>query len=119
MRIDKLLHVAHPELSELQHDSIDRPLQENMGALSPRAKVLSSDEIVRPNTSMNAAFAKFFAGLLNVPMVFALYVAAGYGEVASARLQPIRTFTTTSGCSSKMTIADSMSKRVKLARNIG
>ncbi|HBJ37115.1 MAG TPA: hypothetical protein DDZ51_20655 [Planctomycetaceae bacterium] len=86
MRIDKHLHDAHPELSELQHESIDRQLQENMGALSPRAKVLSPDEIIRPNATMNAAFAKFFAGLWNAPMVFAPYVAAGYGEAASALL---------------------------------
>jgi len=86
MRIDKQLHDAHPELSELQHESIDRQLQENMGALSPRAKVLSPDEIIRPNASMNAAFAKFFAGLWNAPMVFAPYVAAGYGEAANALL---------------------------------
>ena len=86
IRIDKLLHDAHPELTELQHESIDRQLQENMGALSPRAKVLTPDEIVRPNASMNAAFAKFFAGLWNAPMVFAPYVATGYGEAASALL---------------------------------
>jgi hypothetical protein len=86
MRIDKQIHDAHPELSELQHESIDRQLQENMGALSPRAKVLSPDEIIRPNAIMNAAFAKFFAGLWNAPMVFAPYVAAGYGEAASALL---------------------------------
>jgi len=86
MRIDKLLHDTHPELKELQHESIDRQLQENMGALSPRAKELSPDEIIRPNASMNAAFAKFFAGLWNEPMVFAPYVAAGYGEAASALL---------------------------------
>ena len=86
MRIDKLIHDTHPELSELQHESIDRQLQENMGALSPQAKVLSPDEIIRPNASMNAAFAKFFAGLWNAPMVFAPYVAAGYGETANALL---------------------------------
>ena len=83
MRVDKLIHDAHPELSELQHESIDRQLQENMGALSPRAKVLSPDEIIRPNATMNAAFAKFFAVLWNAPMVFAPYVAAGYGEAAT------------------------------------
>ena len=86
MRIDKLLHDAHPELIELQQESIDRQLQENMGALSPRSKVLAPDEIIRPNASMNAAFAKFFAGLWNAPMLFAPYVAAGYGEAASALL---------------------------------
>ncbi len=86
MRIDKVIHDSHPELSELQHESVDRQLQENMGALSPRAKLLSPDEIVRPNASMNAAFAKFFTGLWNAPMVFAPYVAAGYGDAASALL---------------------------------
>ena len=35
---------------------------------------------------MNAAFAKFFAGLWNEPMVFAPYVAAGYGDAANAML---------------------------------
>jgi len=86
MRIDKLIHDAHPELKELQHESIDRQLQENMGALSPRSKVIAPNEIIRPNASMNAAFAKFFAGLWNAPMIFAPYVAAGYGDAASALL---------------------------------
>lgn len=86
MRIDKLLHDAHPELTELQHESIDRQLQENTGALSPRSKVIAPDEIIRPNASMNAAFAKFFAGLWIAPMIFAPYVAAGYGDAASALL---------------------------------
>ena len=86
MRIDKLLHDAHPELTELQHESVDRQLQENMAALSPRSKVIAPDEIIRPNASMNAAFAKFFAGLWMAPMIFAPYVAAGYGDAASALL---------------------------------
>lgn len=86
LRIDKQLHDAHPELTELQHESIDRQLQENMGALSPRGKLLAPDEIIRPNASMNAAFAKFFAGLWKAPMVFAPYVAAGYGDAGSALL---------------------------------
>jgi hypothetical protein len=86
MRIDKLLHDAHPELTELQHESIDRQLQENMGALNPRSKVIAPDEIIRPNASMNAAFAKFFAGLWTAPMIFAPYVAAGYADAASALL---------------------------------
>ena len=86
MRIDKLLHDTHLGLKELQRESIDRQLQENMGALSPRSKVVAPDEIVRPNATMNAAFAKFFAGLWNAPMVFTPYVAAGYGEAASALL---------------------------------
>ena len=86
MRIDKQLHDACPELTDLQHKSVDRQLQENMHALSPRSKVIAPDEIIRPNASMNAAFAKFFAGLWDAPMVFAPYVAAGYGKAASALL---------------------------------
>lgn len=86
MRIDKLIHDSHPELTSLQHESVDRQLQENMGALSPRSKVIAPDEIIRPNALMNAAFAKFFAGLWNAPMVFAPYVAAGYGEAGAALL---------------------------------
>lgn len=86
LRIDKLLHEAHPELTELQRESLDRQLQENMGALSPRAKELAPMEIIRPNASMNSAFAKFYAGLWNAPMIVAPYIAAGYGDVASALL---------------------------------
>lgn len=86
IRIDKLLHDSYPELVELQQKSIDRQLQENMAALGPQSKVIAPIEIIRPNASMNAAFAKFFAGIWNMPMVFAPYVAAGYGEAASALL---------------------------------
>jgi len=82
MRIDKEIHNDHPELRNLQQQSIDSQLQENMGALSPRAKELAPEEIIKPNASMNAAFAKFFSGLWNAPMIFAPYVAAGYSDVA-------------------------------------
>jgi len=86
IRIDKLLHDAYPELMDLQQRSIDRQLQENMAALSPQSKVVAPVEIIKPNASMNAAFAKFFAGIWNAPMIFAPYVAAGYGEAASSLL---------------------------------
>ena len=86
LRIDKLLHDHYPELTELQRESVDRQLQENMGALSPQAKALAPDRIIRPNASMNAAFAKSFSGLWNAPMIFAPYVATGYGDAAAALL---------------------------------
>ncbi len=86
LRIDKQIHDAHPELTEMQRESLDRQLQENMGALSPQAKALAPEEIIRPNASMNAAFAKFFAGLWNAPMIVAPYIAAGYGDAATALL---------------------------------
>ena len=87
LRIDKQIHDAHPELTEMQRESLDRQLQENMGALSPQAKALAPEEIIRPNASMNAAFAKFFAGLWNAPMIVAPYIAAGYGAAAAALLE--------------------------------
>lgn len=83
MRIDQKIYDNHPELRDLQQQSIDSQLQENMHALSPRAKDLAPEEIIKPNASMNAAFAKFFSGLWNAPMIFAPYVAAGYSEVAN------------------------------------
>jgi hypothetical protein len=45
LRIDKQIHDAHPELTEMQRESLDRQLQENMGALSPQAKALAPEEI--------------------------------------------------------------------------
>ncbi len=86
LRIDKQLHDHYPELTELQRESLDRQLQENMGALSPQAKALAPDKIIRPNASMNAAFAKFYSRLWNAPMIFAPYAAAGYGDAAAALL---------------------------------
>lgn len=86
MRIDKQIHDAYPELRDLQRKSIDRQLQENVHALSPRAKLLAPDLIIKPNASMNAAFAKFFSGLWDMPVIFAPYVAAGYAAVASELL---------------------------------
>ena len=86
LRIDKQIYEQHPELRPLQQQSLDLQLQENMQSLSPRATELAPPEIIRPNASMNAAFAKFFAGLWNSPIVFAPYVAAGYGDVADRLL---------------------------------
>lgn len=86
MRIDQRIYDEFPELRNLQQQSIESQLQENMHALSPKAKELAPTEIIRPNASMNAAFAKFFAGLWNAPMIFAPYVAAGYSDIASQLL---------------------------------
>ena len=86
LRIDKQIHDSHPELAAMQRESLERQLQENMGALSPQAKALAPEEIIRPNASMNAAFAKFFAGLWNAPMIVAPYIAAGHGDAAAALL---------------------------------
>lgn len=86
MRVDQQIHDAHPDLRDLQRKSIDRQLQENVHALSPRAKILAPDEIIKPNASMNAAYAKFFSGLWDTPIIFTPYVAAGYGTVASELL---------------------------------
>jgi len=86
IRLDQQIHEEHPELREFQEKSIELQLQENMHALSPQAKQIAPEQIVRPNASMNSAFAKFWAGLLKSPMVFAPYVAAGYSPVASELL---------------------------------
>ncbi len=86
IRIDKQLFDHHPELREQQQISIDRQLQENMHALSPQAKEIAPEEIIRPNASMNAAFAKFFFWTLNAPMIFAPFVAAGFSTIATELL---------------------------------
>jgi hypothetical protein len=83
MRIDKQIYDDHPELREMQQSSIDQQLQENMQALSPRAKEIAPNEIIKPNASMSAAFAKFFSELWDAPIVFAPYAAAGYTNVAT------------------------------------
>ena len=57
-----------------------------MQALSPKAKQIAPEEIIRPNASMNAAFAKFWAELLKSPIFFSPYLAAGYSPVASQLL---------------------------------
>jgi hypothetical protein len=58
MRIDKHLHDAHPELSELQHESIDRQLQENMGALGWAVQNLGLGPVGSPQVSVLFAGAK-------------------------------------------------------------
>jgi hypothetical protein len=86
MRLDQGIHEEHPELRELQQKSIESQLQENMHAVSPQAKEIAPEKIVRPNASMNAAFAKFWAEIMKSPIIFAPYVAAGYSAVASELL---------------------------------
>ena len=87
IRVDRQIHDEHPELRELQRRSVDGQLQENMHALSPRAKELAPKEIIDPNASMNAAFAKFWSDLWHAPMVYAPYLAAGYNDVARELLR--------------------------------
>jgi hypothetical protein len=58
-----------------------------MYALSPSVKSVAPDKIVRPNASMNAAFAKFFSDLWDDPTVFSPYIAAGYSKVTQELLE--------------------------------
>ncbi len=87
MRVDQEIFDNHPPLRDLQRKSIELQLQENMYALSPSVKSIAPDKIVRPNASMNAAFAKFFSDLWDDPTVFAPYIAAGYSKVTQELLE--------------------------------
>jgi hypothetical protein len=89
MRVDQDIFDNHPPLRDLQRKSIELQLQENMYALSPSVKSVAPDKIVRPNASMNTAFAKFFSDLWDDPTVFAPYIAAGYSKVTQELLEII------------------------------
>jgi len=87
IRIDKLLSSKYSGLTRLQHQSIERQLQDNVHCLGPHAKAVAPEEVIRPNAMMNAAFAKFFSELWFVPPVFTPYIAAGYEDDANKLLQ--------------------------------
>ncbi|MCX5658348.1 MAG: hypothetical protein NTW19_01335, partial [Planctomycetota bacterium] len=61
MRVDRWIMDKYPDLGEKQRVSIERQIQEGLGALAPNVKQIAPELIYNGNVGMNAAFAAFWA----------------------------------------------------------
>jgi hypothetical protein len=86
LRVDAWMRTTLPGLRDQQEAEIRSQLAENERALAPEIRSKFPKGIVDANTSMNAAFARFWAGILGEPRFTIPYTALGYGEIAGRLL---------------------------------
>lgn len=86
LRVDQWIRTALPGLRTQQDAEIQSQLAENQRALAPEIRGKFPKGIVDANTSMNAAFAFFWAGVLGEPRLTIPYAALGYKGVADKLL---------------------------------
>jgi hypothetical protein len=86
LRVDTWMRTALPDLREQQEAEIRSQLAENERALAPETRSKFPKGIVDANSSMNAAFARFWAGVLGEPRFTIPHTALGYAEIAGRLL---------------------------------
>jgi hypothetical protein len=86
LRVDSWMRTALPGLRDQQDAEIRSQLAENERALAPEIRSKFPKGIVDANTSMNAAFATHWAGVLGEPRYTIPYTALGYGGIAGQLL---------------------------------
>jgi hypothetical protein len=81
LRVDAWMRTAFPGLRDQQDSEIRSQLAENERALAPEIRSKFPKGIVDANTSMNAAFATYWAGVLGEPSTdIGFDIAAEYEE---------------------------------------
>jgi len=88
IRIDKWLWDAHPDLRELQKESIMRQQQDNVQTLGAQIREISPSDVFYANVAMNLAFAIFFDRLIGKDLYAVPYRSAGF-ENSGERLLEI------------------------------
>jgi hypothetical protein len=88
-RVDEWLRQSHPELRQLQAESVRQQLQENAKALSPQIRQSMPKQVVNGNTAMNGAYALFWSRVLGEAQQWLPYKALGYENQAGALLKAL------------------------------
>lgn len=86
LRVDAWMQTALPGLRDQQKAEIRSQIAENERALAPEIRSKFPKGIVDANTSMNAAFATHWAGVLGEPRFSIPYTALGYSGIAGRLL---------------------------------
>jgi len=89
LRIDKWLWDAHPDLREMQKESIMRQQQDNVQTLGPQISEITASSVFFANVSMNLAFAIFFDRLIGRDLYAVPYRSAGFEYVGERLLEII------------------------------
>jgi hypothetical protein len=88
IRIDKWLWDEHPDLRELQTESIMLQQQDNVQALGSQIREMSPSDVFLANVAMNSAFAIFFDRLIQKDLYAVPYRSVGF-ENSGERLLEI------------------------------
>lgn len=89
-RVDDWIWNHLPELREQQEHSVRAQLAENGRALAPEIREKFPKPLVDANTTMNAAYAELWGGLLGDKRFAIPYKALGYGAKAGELLAVLR-----------------------------
>ena len=77
LRVDDWIRDTYPELCDLQEDAARRQIDENEQAAAPKVQKMMPEKICNANLGINAAFADYWAGILEEPPLRTPYRAAG------------------------------------------
>jgi len=89
-RVDNWIWNNLPELREQQEHSVREQLAENGRALAPEIRAKFPKPLVDANTTMNAAYAELWGGVLGDRRFSIPYKAMGYGAKAGELLAVLR-----------------------------
>jgi hypothetical protein len=86
LRVNTAIRQELPDLAELQDASARRQLDENAQILSPEAQEFTPEALYSRLVGMHAAYAEFWARVLNEPRLATPYAEAGFGAIGRALL---------------------------------
>jgi hypothetical protein len=86
LRVNATIRREYPDLVGLQDAFVRRQLDENARILSPEAQDFTPEALYSRLVGMNAAYAEFWARMLNEPKLATPYADAGFGTAGRALL---------------------------------
>lgn len=87
IRIDRWLWDTHPDLHEVQKESIMRQQQDNVQTLAAQIREMSPSDVFFANVAMNSAFAIFFDRLIDKDLYAVPYRSAGFENLGERLLE--------------------------------
>ncbi len=87
LRVDEWIHREFPELVRLQLRNVESYLKDITGGLLPEVQRAMPTEALRTSLGMNAAFASYWARVLDRPKLIEPYRAVGGDELGAALLE--------------------------------
>jgi hypothetical protein len=86
LRVNATIRQEYPGLIDLQDAFARRQLEENAQILGPEARDFTPEALYTRLVGMNAAYAEFWARMLNEPRLATPYADAGFGAMGRALL---------------------------------
>ncbi len=83
-KVDEWIAESYPELKPEQEASAHEQLKQNAMSLSPEIRSQYPRKLIDTNSTMNAAYAKYWSGRLDDPQILLPYESLGYTKDANA-----------------------------------